>query len=77
MDENNKVQVTEIFDMTDSESRVLSPNEIEVNTSLQFDEWNEQTWLAQHARPDGKLTYKKNLIKFYVIKCDTFFRRYW
>ncbi|XP_043268390.1 patatin-like phospholipase domain-containing protein 2 isoform X2 [Venturia canescens] len=50
MDEDNKVRVTEIFDVTDSDAHgMLSPTEMEVNTKLQFDEWDEPTWLSQHA----------------------------
>ncbi|XP_034195034.1 brummer isoform X2 [Osmia lignaria lignaria] len=53
MDENNKVQVTEIFDVTDTESHaVLSVDEVENNTKLQFDEWDEPTWLSQHTFND-------------------------
>ena len=53
MDENNKVQVTEIFDVTDSESHgMLSVDEVENNTKLQFDEWDEPAWLSQHTLDD-------------------------
>ncbi|XP_061932268.1 1-acylglycerol-3-phosphate O-acyltransferase Pnpla3 isoform X4 [Apis cerana] len=53
MDDNNKVQVTEIFDVTDSESHaMLSIEEVENNTKLQFDEWDEPTWLSQHTFND-------------------------
>ncbi|KAG6797001.1 1-acylglycerol-3-phosphate O-acyltransferase Pnpla3 isoform X1 [Apis mellifera caucasica] len=53
MDDNNKVQVTEIFDVTDSESHaMLSIEEVENNTKLQFDEWDEHTWLSQHTFND-------------------------
>ncbi|XP_043256181.1 patatin-like phospholipase domain-containing protein 2 isoform X1 [Colletes gigas] len=54
MDDNNKVQVTEIFDVTDSESHtVLSIEEVENNRKLQFDEWDEPTWLSsQHTHND-------------------------
>uniref|UniRef100_V9I9G5 triacylglycerol lipase n=1 Tax=Apis cerana TaxID=7461 RepID=V9I9G5_APICE len=56
MDDNNKVQVTEIFDVTDSESHaMLSIEEVENNTKLQFDEWDEPTWLSQHTFNDGNL----------------------
>ncbi|XP_012268205.1 patatin-like phospholipase domain-containing protein 2 isoform X3 [Athalia rosae] len=49
MDDNNKVQVTEIYDVTDTEKHaILSPDEVEANTKLQFDEWDEPTWLSQH-----------------------------
>lgn len=56
MDDNNKVQVTEIFDVTDSESHtMLSIDEVNANTRLQFDDWDEPTWLSQHMFNDGKL----------------------
>lgn len=45
-DENNKVKVTEIFDVTESDSpAMLCPEEREANTQLQFDEdeWNDGT----------------------------------
>ncbi|XP_053995902.1 1-acylglycerol-3-phosphate O-acyltransferase Pnpla3 isoform X1 [Hylaeus anthracinus] len=53
MDDNNKVQVTEIFDVTDSESHtMLSIEEVENNRKLQFDEWDEPSWLSQHTLSD-------------------------
>ncbi|XP_076231056.1 brummer [Calliopsis andreniformis] len=53
MDDNNKVKVTEIFDVTDSESQaMLSLEEVENNTKLQFDEWDEPSWLSQHTLND-------------------------
>ncbi|XP_015431999.1 PREDICTED: LOW QUALITY PROTEIN: patatin-like phospholipase domain-containing protein 2 [Dufourea novaeangliae] len=53
MDDNNKVQVTEIFDVTESESHaMLSIEEVENNKKLQFDEWDEPTWLSQHTFND-------------------------
>ncbi|KZC10097.1 Patatin-like phospholipase domain-containing protein 2 [Dufourea novaeangliae] len=56
MDDNNKVQVTEIFDVTESESHaMLSIEEVENNKKLQFDEWDEPTWLSQHTFNDGNL----------------------
>lgn len=56
MDDNNKVQVTEIFDVTDSESHtMLSVDEVDTNKRLQFDDWDEPTWLSQHTFNDGKL----------------------
>ncbi|CAK9825101.1 Patatin-like phospholipase domain-containing protein 2 [Anthophora retusa] len=49
MDDNNKVQVTEIFDVTDSDSHaMLSIEEVENNANLQFDEWDQPTWLSEH-----------------------------
>lgn len=56
MDDNNKVQVTEIFDVTDSESHtILSIDEVDTNRRLQFDNWAESTWLSQDTFNDGKL----------------------
>ncbi|XP_076767153.1 brummer isoform X3 [Xylocopa sonorina] len=53
MDDNNKVQVTEIFDVTDTDSHaVLSVEEVENNSKLQFDEWDERAWLSQHTLND-------------------------
>ncbi|XP_050457183.1 1-acylglycerol-3-phosphate O-acyltransferase Pnpla3 [Cataglyphis hispanica] len=53
MDDNNKVQVTEIFDVTDSESHtMLSVDEVDTNRRLQFDDWDEPTWLSQHTFND-------------------------
>ncbi|CAK9805872.1 hypothetical protein ANTPLA_LOCUS4695 [Anthophora plagiata] len=49
MDDNNKVQVTEIFDVTDSDSHaMLSIEEVENNANLQFDEWDQPSWLSEH-----------------------------
>lgn len=54
MDDNNKVQVTEIFDVTDSESHtMLSLDEVDINKKLQFDDWDEPTWLSQHTLNDA------------------------
>ncbi|XP_076767152.1 brummer isoform X2 [Xylocopa sonorina] len=56
MDDNNKVQVTEIFDVTDTDSHaVLSVEEVENNSKLQFDEWDERAWLSQHTLNDESL----------------------
>ncbi|XP_020278983.1 patatin-like phospholipase domain-containing protein 2 isoform X2 [Pseudomyrmex gracilis] len=53
MDDNNKVQVTEIFDVTDTESHtMLSMDEVDTNKQLQFDDWDEPTWLSQHTFND-------------------------
>ncbi|XP_015186461.1 PREDICTED: patatin-like phospholipase domain-containing protein 3 isoform X2 [Polistes dominula] len=53
MDGNNKVQLTEIFDVTDADSHgILSIDEVENNTKLQFDEWDEPTWISQHTLND-------------------------
>ncbi|KAL1509177.1 hypothetical protein ABEB36_003953 [Hypothenemus hampei] len=39
LDENNKVKVTEIFDVTEDESSILqTPHEKDVNTNLEFDD---------------------------------------
>lgn len=55
MDEKNKVQVTEIFDVTDADScAILSLDEVETNSKLQFDEWDEPSWLSQHTLNDVK-----------------------
>ncbi|KAL6258538.1 hypothetical protein P5V15_010495 [Pogonomyrmex californicus] len=54
MDDNNKVQVTEIFDVTESESHtMLSVDEVDTNKKLQFDDWDESTWLSQHTLNDA------------------------
>ncbi|XP_071644960.1 1-acylglycerol-3-phosphate O-acyltransferase Pnpla3 isoform X2 [Temnothorax longispinosus] len=54
MDDNNKVQVTEIFDVTESESHtILSSDEVDTNKKLQFDDWDEPTWLSQHKLNDA------------------------
>jgi len=54
MDDNNKVQVTEIFDVTESESHtMLSMDEVDTNKKLQFDDWDEPSWLSQHTLNDG------------------------
>ncbi|XP_072747420.1 1-acylglycerol-3-phosphate O-acyltransferase Pnpla3-like isoform X2 [Anoplolepis gracilipes] len=56
MDDNNKVQVTEIFDVTDSESHtMLSIDEVDTNRRLQFDDWDEPAWLSQHTFNDESL----------------------
>lgn len=55
MDDNNKVQVTEIFDVTDSESHaMLSMDEVDTNGKLEFDDWDEHTYLSQRTINDGK-----------------------
>ncbi|XP_026472566.1 1-acylglycerol-3-phosphate O-acyltransferase Pnpla3-like [Ctenocephalides felis] len=47
MDDNNKIQVTEIFDVTDSDSPALqSPVECEANNQLQFDSECDNTELT-------------------------------
>ncbi|KAK9752169.1 Osteopetrosis-associated transmembrane protein 1 precursor [Popillia japonica] len=48
LDENNKVKVTEIFDVTDSDSPIVqSAKEREINQQLQFDDdWNNSTWTS-------------------------------
>ncbi|GLH05511.1 Patatin-like phospholipase domain-containing protein 2 [Gryllus bimaculatus] len=60
MDEDNKVKVTEIFDVTDADtSAMLSPEERENNTRLEFDgDWNEplvSTWTSQQTLFDDDL----------------------
>ncbi|KAL6426109.1 hypothetical protein ACFW04_008996 [Cataglyphis niger] len=60
MDDNNKVQVTEIFDVTDSESHtMLSIDEVDTNRRLQFDDWDEPTWLSQHTFNDENVNSDK------------------
>lgn len=46
MDEDNKVKVTEIFDVTDSDSVTLqSTVEKETNMHLEYDDdWDDSTW---------------------------------
>ncbi|XP_011136998.1 patatin-like phospholipase domain-containing protein 3 isoform X2 [Harpegnathos saltator] len=53
MDDNNKVQMTEIFDVTDSESHaMLSMDEVDTNGKLEFDDWDEHTYLSQRTIND-------------------------
>ncbi|XP_008191795.1 patanin-like phospholipase domain-containing protein atgl-1 isoform X1 [Tribolium castaneum] len=54
LDENNKVKVTEIFDVTESDSPIVqSSHEKEFNKSLEFDDdWDESTWTTTHALDD-------------------------
>lgn len=49
LDENNKVKVTEIFDVTDSDSPIVqTSHERDVNRNLQFDsDWDESAWNEQ------------------------------
>ncbi|CAH1127889.1 unnamed protein product [Ceutorhynchus assimilis] len=56
LDENNKVKVTEIFDVTDSESPMLqTPHEKHVNTNLEFDDsWNNYGELGQPYQLDDQ-----------------------
>ena len=54
MDENNKVQLTEIYDVTDTNKFAdLSSSDVSSDRKLQFDEWDEPTWLSQHTITDG------------------------
>ncbi|XP_017775894.1 PREDICTED: patatin-like phospholipase domain-containing protein 2 isoform X2 [Nicrophorus vespilloides] len=48
LDENNKVKVTEIFDVSESENPAFQTNlEKELNRQLEFDDdWDESTWSA-------------------------------
>lgn len=56
MDDNNKVRVTEIFDVTDSESHaMLSVDEVDTNGKLEFDDWDDPAYLSQHTVNDSKL----------------------
>lgn len=55
MDDDNKVRMTEIFDVTDSESHaMLSIDEVDTNGKLEFDEWDDPAYLSQRVN-DGKL----------------------
>lgn len=78
MDDNNKVQVTEIFDVTDTESHtMLSMDEVDTNKQLQFDDWDEPTWLSQHTFNDRK--FPNNLIQMCIVFIHTinnFFSRW-
>lgn len=58
LDENNKVKVTEIFDLTDAESSIVQTKEEKhLNNGLQFDdEWDDSSFCGQHA-DDRKLQY--------------------
>lgn len=49
LDENNKVKVTEIFDVTDSDSPIVqTSHELDVNQNLEYDDdWDESTWTQQ------------------------------
>ncbi|KAL3267309.1 hypothetical protein HHI36_011440 [Cryptolaemus montrouzieri] len=50
LDENNTVQVTEIFDVTESDSPLLqATHEKDVNENLEFDEedWGETLWVSE------------------------------
>ncbi|XP_066999744.2 1-acylglycerol-3-phosphate O-acyltransferase Pnpla3 isoform X2 [Anabrus simplex] len=64
MDENNKVKVTEIFDVTDADtSAMLSPEERENNTQLEYDsDWDEpmsSTWVSQNTLIDDDLYVRR------------------
>lgn len=54
LDENNKVKVTEIFDVTESDSPLVqTTHEKEFNRNLEFDDdWDESTWTTAHALDD-------------------------
>ncbi|XP_044254020.1 patanin-like phospholipase domain-containing protein atgl-1 isoform X1 [Tribolium madens] len=54
LDENNKVKVTEIFDVTESDSPIVqTSHEKEFNKGLEFDDdWDESTWTTTHALDD-------------------------
>uniref|UniRef100_V5GTR4 triacylglycerol lipase n=1 Tax=Anoplophora glabripennis TaxID=217634 RepID=V5GTR4_ANOGL len=56
LDENNKVKVTEIFDVTDSDSPIVqTSHERDVNKNLEFDDdWDESSWQAQQTIDDRK-----------------------
>lgn len=50
MDDDNKVRVAEIFDVTDSNK--CSMTKMNVDTNLQYDDWDEPTWMRQHTLTD-------------------------
>ncbi|XP_076273462.1 brummer isoform X5 [Rhynchophorus ferrugineus] len=54
LDENNKVKVTEIFDVTEDESPLLqTPCEKDVNTNLEFDDsWTDYNQVDELAQDD-------------------------
>ncbi|KAF7267490.1 hypothetical protein GWI33_019288 [Rhynchophorus ferrugineus] len=54
LDENNKVKVTEIFDVTEDESPLLqTPCEKDVNTNLEFDDsWTDYNQVGELAQDD-------------------------
>ncbi|KAF4530078.1 hypothetical protein B566_EDAN001334 [Ephemera danica] len=59
LDENNKVKVTEIFDVTDADTAaLLSPDEREINTNLEFDEDWDQT--LSHSDSWNKLSQNED-----------------
>lgn len=60
LDENNKVKVTEIFDVTDSDSPIVQTSEeISLNTNLEFDDdWTNQTdWLPNDQLDENTSEY--------------------
>ncbi|XP_056640090.1 1-acylglycerol-3-phosphate O-acyltransferase Pnpla3-like isoform X2 [Diorhabda sublineata] len=60
LDENNKVKVTEIFDVTDSDSPIVqTTEEINLNTNLEFDDdWTNQTdWLPNDQLDENTSEY--------------------
>ncbi|XP_044735218.1 patatin-like phospholipase domain-containing protein 2 isoform X2 [Chrysoperla carnea] len=60
-DENNKVNWTEIYDMTNAECEALhSEHEKELNTQLEYDDdWNDNaTWMSQNAIDDKEYYYE-------------------
>lgn len=56
LDENNKVKVTEIFDVTDSDCPIVqTSHERHTNTHLEYDdEWEEPHWKPQQTIDDRK-----------------------
>lgn len=60
-DENNQVKVTEIFDVTDSDSPLVqTEHEREMNENLEFDdEWSESGWPSSHALQQSKFEAKQ------------------
>lgn len=54
MDENNKVQVTEIYDVTESDkNHHLSQMPNECTKAVHFDDWDNPGWLSQRSM-DGE-----------------------
>lgn len=59
LDENNKVKVTEIFDVTDSDSPIVqTSHERDINKNLEFDDdWDESSWTVQQTIGDHMSEY--------------------
>ncbi|CAG9819778.1 unnamed protein product [Phaedon cochleariae] len=59
LDENNTVKVTEIFDVTDSDSPIVqSSQERDINQHLEFDDgWDESSYMNQQTMDDHMSEY--------------------